>query len=53
MKTLFRFMKRADKEKNRIIIPKFIIDKDGRDFSLDIMEDGSIKLIPINYNKNK
>ena len=53
MKTLFRFMKRADKEKNRIIIPKFIIDKYGRDFYLDIMEDGSIKLIPINYNKNK
>ena len=27
MKTLFTFMKRADKTLNRIVIPKFIIDK--------------------------
>lgn len=53
MKTLFRFMKRADKEKNRIIIPKFIIDKYGRDFYFDVLEDGTIKLITITYNKNK
>ena len=52
MKTLFRFMKRADKEKNRIIIPKFIIDKYGRDFYLEILEDGTMKLIPINLKKN-
>lgn len=50
MKMLVRFMKRADKEKNRIIIPKFIIDKYGRDFYLEVYEDGTIKLIPI---KNK
>lgn len=50
MKMLFRFMKRADKEKNRIIVPKFIIDKYGRDFYLEVYEDGTIKLIPI---KNK
>lgn len=53
MKMLFRFMKRADKEKNRIIVPKFIIDKYGRDFYLEVYEDGTIKLIPITYNKNK
>lgn len=53
MNILFRFMKRADKEKNRIIIPKFIINKYGRDFYLDILEDGTMKLTPINYNKNK
>ena len=46
MKTLFTFMKRADKEQNRIIIPKFIIDKYGRDFILEILEDGTMKLIP-------
>lgn len=47
MKLLFRFMKRADKEKNRIIIPKFIIDKYGRDFYFDIYDDETIKLVPI------
>lgn len=49
--TLFRFMKRADIEKNRIIIPKMIIDKYGRNFYLDIMNDGSMKLIPIKKEK--
>lgn len=53
MKMLFRFMKRADKEKNRIIIPKSIIDKYGRDFYLEVYEDGTMKLIPIKFNKNK
>ena len=47
MKLLFKFMKRADKEKNRIIIPKFIIDKYGRDFYLEIYDDETIKLVPI------
>ena len=47
MKTLFTFMKRADKTLNRIVIPKFIIDKFGRDFYLEVLEDGSMKLIPI------
>ena len=45
------FMKRADKLRNRIIIPKFIIDKFGRDFYLEVFEDGSMKLTPIKYNK--
>lgn len=47
MKKLFTFFKRADKEKNRIIIPKFIIDKYGRDFYLEIYDDETIKLVPI------
>ena len=47
MKTLFTFMKRADKTLNRIVIPKFIIDKFGRDFYLEVLEDGIMKLIPI------
>lgn len=50
MKTL-RFMKRAEKDKNRIIIPKFIIDKFGRDFYMEVFEDGSMKLTPIKYKK--
>lgn len=47
MKVLFRFMKRADKTLNRIVIPKFIIDKFGRDFYMEILEDETIRLIPI------
>lgn len=46
-KMLFRYMKRADMEQNRIIIPKFFIDTYGRDFYLEIYDDGTIKLIPI------
>lgn len=41
-----KYLKRADKEKNRIIIPKFIIDKYGREFYIEIYEDGTMKLIP-------
>lgn len=51
MKTLFTFMKHADKQKNRIIIPKFIIDNYGRDFILEVLEDGTMKLIPSKNNK--
>ena len=46
---ILRYMKRVEKDKNRIIIPKFIIDKFGRDFYLEVNpEDGTMKLIPIN-----
>ena len=49
---ILRFMKRAEKDKNRIIIPKFIIDKFGRDFYLEVnLEDGTMKLTPINFKK--
>ena len=51
MEMLVRYMKHADKEKNRVIIPKFIIDKYGRDFYLEVYKDGTIKLIPITYKK--
>ena len=46
-KMLLKFMKRADLEKNRIIIPKVYIDNYGRDFYFEIYEDGTAKLIPI------
>ena len=48
---ILRLMKRAEKDKNRIIIPKFIIDNYGRDFLLEVLEDGSMKLIPIENKK--
>ena len=51
MKPLFRFMKRAEKVKNRIIIPKFLIEKYGRDFYLEIYEDETIKLVPVKVEK--
>ena len=44
---LFRFMKRADVEQNRIIIPKLYIDEYGRDFYLEVLDNGTIRLIPI------
>ena len=47
MKLLFKFKKRADKTLNRIVIPKFIIDRYGRDFYLEIYDDQTIKLVPI------
>ena len=47
MKPLFTFVKHADKTLNRIVIPKFVIDRFGRDFYLDVLEDGSMKLTPI------
>ena len=47
MKLLFKFKKRADKTLNRIVIPKFIIDKYGRDFYLEIYDDETIKLVPL------
>jgi len=40
------FQKTADKEKNRIIIPKFFIDKHGRQLYMEIYED-KIILKPI------
>lgn len=49
---ILRYMKRAEKGKNRIIIPKFIINKFGRDFYLEVnLEDGSMILTPIKYEK--
>ena len=47
MKLLFRFMKKADKTKNRIIIPQFLIDKYGSEFYLDFYDDETIKLVPV------
>lgn len=53
MKILFRFYKKADKKLNRILIPKFIIDKYGREFYLEIMEDETIILRPIKKESEK
>lgn len=39
------FKKNADKLRNRIIIPKFYIDKYGREFSMEIIDE-KIILIP-------
>lgn len=49
---ILRYMKRAEKDKNRIIIPKFVIDKFGRDFYLEVnIENGTMTLTPIKYEK--
>lgn len=51
VKPLLRFFKRADKEKNRIIIPKCIIEKYGREYFVEIFEDGTIRLTPVKKGK--
>lgn len=51
MKKLFTLLKHADKLKNRIIIPKFIIEKYGHDFYLEIYDDETMKLVPVNKEK--
>lgn len=38
--------KNADKKLNRVIIPKFFIDKYGREFYMEVYED-KIILIPV------
>lgn len=53
MKLLFRFFKKADKSLNRVIIPKFIIDKYGRDFYFEFYDDETIKLVPVGKGKEK
>lgn len=53
MKRLFRFYKKADKTLNRILIPKFVIDKYGREFYFDIMEDETIMLTPKNKEEKE
>ena len=45
-KPILVYQKNADKEKNRIIIPKVFIDNWGRQFYLEVYED-YIKLIPV------
>ena len=50
-KVLFTFEKRADVEKNRIIIPKFIIDTYGREFYLEVLENGTMTLTPLKKGK--
>lgn len=52
-KVLFTFMKRADLGRNRIIIPKFVIDNYGRDFYFNVYDDGSMRIIPIKNEKRK
>lgn len=45
-KILFTIKKKADIEKNRIIIPKFFIENYGREFNLNILDNGTILLVP-------
>lgn len=43
---LLIFQKNADIEKNRVIIPKAFVEKNGRNFSMEVYED-KIILKPI------
>lgn len=43
--------KNADKTRNRIVIPKWYINKFGHQFYMSIEEDGKITLTPIKFKK--
>jgi hypothetical protein len=49
-KVLIRFMKHADM-RNKIIIPQSIVDAYGKDFYLEVYDDGTIRLTPIKDKK--
>lgn len=53
MKKLFTFYKKADKKMNRILIPKFIIEKYGREFYLDVMDNDTIILRPVSKKEEE
>ena len=45
-----RLFKKAEKMYNRIILPKYAIDKWGREYYLEVYED-HMKLIPLKKGK--
>lgn len=47
MKLIRRWKKRAEIQKNRIIIPKILVKKYGREFYLEWCEDDIIRIVPI------
>ena len=45
-----RFMKNADKGRNKIVLPKVCVDKWGYSYYLEVYDD-HIKLVPIKKEK--
>lgn len=45
-KLLYRFFKKADKLRNRILLPKAFVEKWGYDYYMEVYED-KIILIPV------
>lgn len=45
-KPILRFQKNVDKTLNKMVIPKFFVEKHGRSFFMEIYED-KIVLIPV------
>lgn len=50
MKLIKKWKKRAEIQKNRIIIPKVIVEKFGREFYLEWYEDDIIRIVPVKDN---
>ncbi|MBR1653660.1 MAG: hypothetical protein IJ690_02020 [Clostridia bacterium] len=46
MKVLFKYFKKIDL-KNRIVIPKFLVEKYGKDYYLEYCDDETIRLVPV------
>lgn len=53
MKLLFRFKKKADKIYGRIMLPKMIIERYGRDYYLEFYDDETIRLVPEIIDKDE
>jgi len=53
MKLIRRWMKRAEVQKNRIIIPQILIKKYGREFYLEWIEDDIIRIVPIKKKEGR
>ena len=47
MNLIYKVFKNADKTLNRIVLPKFIIEKYGYSYCMEVYDDGTIKLIPV------
>lgn len=47
MNLIRKWLKRAEVNKNRIIIPKILVKKYSREFYLEWYEDDIIKIVPI------
>jgi len=46
MNLIFKWYKKADNKMNRILLPKILIEKYGKNFYIEWYDDGTIKLVP-------
>lgn len=47
MNLIFKWYKKADNKMNRILLPKILVEKYGKNFYIEWYDDGTIKLVPV------